>query len=161
MYTIDQFRILDFTYSDYTHQNCGWITTRPINEGECVNWGNPIAEMMFEGMRYYAGQGSATSAFTYGTSATLGDNVLGLPKATWDDPFVTNGACAKPFMLVISDINPSYDSNQLPGVASAFGTGFTGPFLLQTQRLWPLMRKISEKPSAPQKELRATVTSAK
>ena len=126
VYTIDQFRILNFTYSDYTHQNCGWITTRPINEGECVNWGNPIGEMMFEGLRYFAGQGSATTAFTYGTTSTLGDNVLGLPKATWDDPFVTNGACAKPFILAITDINPSYDSNQLPGVASAFGTGFTG-----------------------------------
>jgi Tfp pilus tip-associated adhesin PilY1 len=130
VYTIDQFRILNFTYSDYTHQNCGWITTRPINEGECVNWGNPIAEMMFEGMRYYAGQdlspATATADFTYGTGASLGDNVLGLPKATWDNPFVTNGACAKPFILAITDINPSYDSNQLPGVAAAFSTGFTG-----------------------------------
>jgi Tfp pilus tip-associated adhesin PilY1 len=91
-----------------------------------VNWGNPIAEMMFEGLRYYAGQSSATPAFTYGTGGTLGDNVLSLPKATWDDPFVTNGACAKPFILAITDINPSYDSNQLPGVASAFSTGFAG-----------------------------------
>jgi Tfp pilus tip-associated adhesin PilY1 len=126
VYTIDKFTITDFTYSNYTHGNCGWITTRPINEGECANWGNPIAEMMFEGMRYYAGQGSATAAFTYGTGDTIRDNVLGLPKATWDDPFVTNGACAKPFILAITDINPSYDSNQLPSVASAFSTGFAG-----------------------------------
>jgi type IV pilus assembly protein PilY1 len=42
---------------------------------------------------------------------------------------VTNGACAKPFMLVISDINPSYDSNQLPGAYSEFNTPtFTGTF---------------------------------
>ena len=81
VYTIDQFRILNFTYSDYTHQNCGWITTRPINEGECVNWGNPIGEMMFEGMRYFAGQGSATSAFTYGHNRDPGRQCPGSPQS--------------------------------------------------------------------------------
>ena len=60
-----------------------------------------------------AGAGSATSAFDYST----GDDVsLGLPKATWDDPYSPSDRwCSQPFMLVVSDINPSYDSDQLPG----------------------------------------------
>jgi type IV pilus assembly protein PilY1 len=34
---------------------CGWASaTRVINEGECQMWGNPIAEIMYEGLRYLA-----------------------------------------------------------------------------------------------------------
>ena len=36
-----------FTYNE----NCGWITTRALNEGECRMWGNPMAEMMYETAR--------------------------------------------------------------------------------------------------------------
>ena len=132
--TINKMRISQFRYSDYAYQpgaggnwnacdNGAWITCRPINEGEMKDWGNPIAEMMYEGLRYFAGKTSATSAFDYSSGV---DVTLGLPKvASWDDPFITNGYCAKAFMLVLSDINPSYDSNQLPGVFSTFGSGLT------------------------------------
>jgi type IV pilus assembly protein PilY1 len=118
--TIDNLRVVGFHYaggsgSDYSYiQNCGWITDRAINQGECRMWGNPIAEMMYEGMRYFAGKGAPLGAFTYGTTSSLDDNVLGLPKPAWDDPYQTHDACAKPFMLVLSDIYPTYDSDQLP-----------------------------------------------
>ena len=36
--------------------NCGWVATRAINEGECRMWGNPIGEMMYETLRYFAGK---------------------------------------------------------------------------------------------------------
>lgn len=121
--TIDTLRTVGFNYSDYTY-DCGWITTRPINEGECAMWGNPIAEMMYEGVRYFAGKKSPTNAFSVTTPA------LSLPTANWEDPYDSNSAasdagaayCSKPFQLVISDINPSYDSDQLPG--SYFGSFF-------------------------------------
>jgi type IV pilus assembly protein PilY1 len=102
----------------------GWVTTRPMNEGEFVDWGNPIAEMIYEAVRYFAGRSSPTPAFLHPTGPV--DAHLGLPRATWDDPFnLTNSAararwCARPNMLVISNINPTFDSNQLPG--SAFGS---------------------------------------
>jgi Tfp pilus tip-associated adhesin PilY1 len=123
--TIDKLRVVGFHYtggtgSDYSYiDNCGWITDRPINQGECRMWGNPIAEMMYEGVRYFAGKGAPTGAFTYDTTSSLDDNVLGLPKPAWDDPYQSNDYCSKPFMLVLSDINPTYDSDQLPG--SYFG----------------------------------------
>ena len=52
------------------------------------------------------------------------DKSLGLPnlRGSWLDPYDDNPYCAKPIMLVISDIYPSYDSDQLPGVDSDFGT---------------------------------------
>jgi type IV pilus assembly protein PilY1 len=84
-----------------------------MNTGEFTDWGNPTAEMMYEALRYFSGAGTATSAFDYST----GDDVsLGLPKASWDDPYSPSDRwCSQPFMLVISDINPSYDADQLPG----------------------------------------------
>ncbi len=111
-----------------------WITTRPMNNGECRNWGNPIGEMMYETLRYFAGKGSATGAF-----ATTGgtDGALGLPAPAWDDPYASPTPwCAKPNMLVISDVNPSYDSNSVPGSNfSGFGgdlSGFNANALGQT-----------------------------
>ncbi len=124
---IDALRIRGFNNNrtDNTYSG-GWVTTRAMNEGEFVDWGNPIGEMMFEALRYFAGRSAPTAAF-----ATSGghDGHLGLPVATWDDPFsLTSGAaraqwCARPNQLVISGVNPSFDSDQLPG--SAFGS-FSG-----------------------------------
>lgn len=131
--TINTLRTVGYTYTSpgwgqpsyYYHQNCGWIANRPINEGECRMWGNPIAEMMYEGLRYFAGKESPTSAFSY--DGTTDDGSLGLPKPAWQNPYGASRfpACAKPFMLVLSDVNPSYDSDQLPGVNPAFGSGIT------------------------------------
>lgn len=126
--TINKFRIYGYNYGDYSYNlNCGWITSGPMSEGQCRNWGNPIGEIMYESLRYIAGKGAATSAYDY--SGATDDSTLGLPKATWNDPYdKTNGgfdSCSQPFMLVISDINPSYDSDQLPGVNTNFNTGFS------------------------------------
>ncbi|MDN5871837.1 MAG: fimbrial assembly protein [Nitrococcus sp.] len=115
--TIDTLRTVGFNYGSRSY-NCGWITNRAITDADnCAMWGNPIAEMMYEGVRYFAGKGSATSAFAVSTPE------LGLPAPNWQDPYASGsdasnaGAeyCSKPFQLVISDINPSYDSDQLPG----------------------------------------------
>ena len=120
--TIDRLKTTGFSNYQYS---CGWITTRAMNNGECSMWGNPVAEMMYEGVRYFAGKGSASSEFNIASTGN-DDATLGLPLVTWDDPYTSNPTCAKPFQLVISDIYPSYDSNSLPGVASDFGTGLSG-----------------------------------
>ena len=121
--TIDNFKTIGFDYGGYSYNsNCGWIVDRAINEGECRMWGNPVGEMMYETLRYFAGETYDSSAgpapvtdFTYGTDAAFDDNVLGLPKPDWEDPYDTFEYCSKPFMLVLSDINPTYDSDYLPG----------------------------------------------
>ena len=108
----------------YTGQVCGWIATGPIAEGNCQMWGNPIAEIMYESMRYFAGKGAALPDFATGFGAGEESQLPGggLPVATWSDPYATGAhpRCAKPFQTVISDINPTYDSDQLPGVATTF-----------------------------------------
>jgi type IV pilus assembly protein PilY1 len=127
--TLNRLRVTGFGGNNTNYQyGCGWITTRPINEGECQMWGNPIAEMMYETLRYFAGRGSATPAFSITAGAGEEGNLPGgnLPVASWNNPYANRPVCSKPFQTVISDINPSYDS-ALPG--NAFGESAPGDTL--------------------------------
>ena len=103
--------------------NCESQGGRMLNNGECRMWGNPIAEMMFEAVRYFAGAGAATGVFSSGGSSQgrAEDTHLGQATPGWKDPYKpasSSGggypACSRPVMTVISDINPSYDGD-LPG----------------------------------------------
>lgn len=130
--TINKMRIYGFrgdSSYDY-NSNCGWITTRAVNEGECRPWGNPIGEMIYETIRYFAGKAVATSAFTYtATDTSTDDYKLGMPLDTWENPYATHPKCCRPFQLVISDVYPSYDTDQIPGspwASSSFSTDLTG-----------------------------------
>lgn len=85
------------------------------------DYGNPVAEMMYEGLRYFAGGGAGLATYDYAGGA---DQALGLTKPNWLDPYRGRAAggfasCAKPFQMVISDANPTFDSDDLPG--SPFG----------------------------------------
>jgi type IV pilus assembly protein PilY1 len=127
--TIDALRIRDFNNgsTDNTYRGGFNNVNRVSDEGEKVDWGNPIAEIMYEAVRYFAGKGSATNAFA-GTATVDGE--VGLPAATWDNPYSATGTakapwCARANLLTISDTNVSYDSDQLPGVDSNFGSGIS------------------------------------
>jgi|AntRauTorcE11898_2_1112593.scaffolds.fasta_scaffold00825_5 type IV pilus assembly protein PilY1 len=122
--TIDSLRTVRFNTSDTSnHQyECGFAFDEQRSEGECQNWGNPVAEMMYETLRYFSGSESPTQAFSP-SSNSVGSDVLGLPSPDWDDPYASNDGepeCSRAFQLVLSDINPTFDSDQLPG--SAFGS---------------------------------------
>lgn len=102
-----------------TMTDCRFIVDRVFDNGECSAWGNPVAEMMFEGLRYLAGAGSPTPMFHENVShAASKDSSLGLTIASWDDPYSDTqpyGQCASAYQLVISDPSPSFDGDQLPG----------------------------------------------
>ena len=108
-------------------RDCQDVTLRLLMNGECAAWGNPIAEMMYEGLRYFSGSQQPTAAF----SAAGEDPALGLSTAVWDNPYDESkpyGQCSGAYQLVISDPNPTYDSDDLPG--SDFGLSpFTGSTL--------------------------------
>jgi type IV pilus assembly protein PilY1 len=130
--TLNKFRIAK--YSSSYPSSYGYTSSNPNpwgqpNDGDWPDWGNPIAETMYEGMRYLRGYASPTSEFTYTYNSGTPDDSLNsplssrLPVATWNDPYnTTSGSpwCSTPIMLVISDVNTSYDSDQLPG--SKWGT---------------------------------------
>lgn len=124
--TIDKLRTMGFGGSYVYNSNCGWITTRDIRNGECRMWGNPIAEMLYETLRYYAGKNSPTSAFNYSGGD---DAALGLPQPNWQDPYSNYPRCAKANILLISDVNPSHDSDEVPGSAFSSVSGDLSPSL--------------------------------
>jgi len=87
----------------------------PLTNGKCIDWGNPLGEMAYETLRYYAGK-APNSNYAAGSS----DTALGLSSlASWSNPYSTYPSCTLPFMTLMSDINPSYDSD-VPG--SSLGT---------------------------------------
>lgn len=96
------------------------------------NWGNPIGEMLYESLRYFAGKEAPTAAYattatSYSSNPTTYDVGLGLPGPAWDEPYESHPYCAQPYVLVLTDIYPSYDSDQLPGSAFAtFGGDLSG-----------------------------------
>ena len=136
--TLDRFRMIGGGYNgnvtNNTGNNANWnwangtgncpsIGGRAINNGECRMWGNPIGEMMFESLRYYAGAAAPTARYATGgaSQGVAEETTLGLTTETWKDPYLPTAdgglgfrSCSKPVMTVISDINPSYDSD-LPG----------------------------------------------
>lgn len=134
--------------------HCPSFGDRSLNNGECRMWGNPIGEMMFEALRYFAGAEGAHPAYiattgSAGVTAGAGEeSTLGLSTEEWKDPYkpAEEGglgflSCSKPVMTVISDINPSYDSS-LPGNAWDSPTfdlpSSIGDFNMGTlgQRMW-------------------------
>jgi len=133
--TFDGLRITGFRYSDYSYQgssggNCGWITSHPLQEGECKNWGNPIAEMVYEGLRYFSGKGTPTTDFIYQEGGST-DASLGLKRKGWGikkgsntyQPYDIFPSCSKPFLVILSDVNTSYDSDKVPG---SYFSSFSG-----------------------------------
>lgn len=135
--SINRLHITSYDYGSYAY-SCGWINTRQIVDGECEMWGNPLAEMMYETIRYFSGASAATSSFT--TSSTRDSALVlpggntGLPRVTtWTNLYTSTPAsplgnagpfpsCSKASMLLISDVSPSFDSDSVPGADSNFGS---------------------------------------
>lgn len=56
-------------------------------------WGNPIGEMIVQALQYYAYNG--TTPTPTNPSSSSADSSVGMPVATWSDPFATSTARAK------------------------------------------------------------------
>ncbi|RMX07994.1 fimbrial assembly protein [Corticibacter populi] len=122
---IDRLKIIDYSYSSneysssctYSSNTMGPISRSGYNASNCTMWGNPVAEMMFEAVRYFAGAEKANTQYGDGSK----DRQINLAHPDWKSPYepLSDGGggyqyCARPVMTVISDINPSYDY-KLPG----------------------------------------------
>ncbi|MDR7308421.1 PilC/PilY family type IV pilus protein [Rhodoferax saidenbachensis] len=130
VYTINNIQNYGFYNSDYT---CGYFYASLRNQGSCHMWGAPVAEMMYEGLRYFnAGTTSfvvPTSAYINGVAAAASpDSQLELPTLTsWANPFRPkasggNPICSRPVQMVIADPLTSFDTDQLPGAEAKFST---------------------------------------
>jgi type IV pilus assembly protein PilY1 len=88
------------------------------------HWGNPIGEILYESMRFWAGRQTPTSDFVSSISnGANGDNNYYASKPTWERPGDLFPTCSTPFVLLFSDNYNNFDDDQLPG--SAFSS-FSG-----------------------------------
>ena len=131
--TIDRFELTQWSVDKWLDCNSWGINNRTGGQGQlnnpgsgsynCSAWGNPIAEMYAEALRYVAGESSASSAFTGGS------DLSGLPTGVaWNDPYRSpeeggNSYCADCNILVLSSGLSSFDSDELPSVPQGIGDG--------------------------------------
>jgi type IV pilus assembly protein PilY1 len=117
--TLNSLRIYGYNYGDGTYlgssgDNCGFQLTS-ITEGNCKSWGNPMSEMYFESLRYFAGATSPSSAFHTTNDGTL---LTGLGAATWPAASTTvlsNSNYCAPLSIVAfnSSVSTNEDDNQI------------------------------------------------
>ena len=116
--TLNYMRIYGYDYAGESYlngsgDNCTYQLTS-LTENSCTSWGNPMSEVFFESIRYFAGQ-SANYAYTASPSK---DNELGLPLATFQDPLNTNNYCA-PLNVVMFNAAVSDNEEDLRGASAA------------------------------------------
>jgi len=121
--TLNSFKIVRYDYVNGSYDsfdNCSGVQGAAFTEGSCTNWGNPIGEMYYEALRYFSGKTGPTAQFDTDDSGIIS----GLGPVAWVDPYSNTNYCSKPFIIVISDLSPSFDSDQVPG--NFFNAAFTG-----------------------------------
>ena len=127
--TIDRLTTYGFNGTSGYLYDCGFNFTTLRTQGQCHMWGAPVAEMMFEGLRYF-GAKTPSTAFTAGVSAADSpDTRIGLPLvSSWSNPYRAttggNPVCSRPVQMVIADPITSFDSDQLPGSAFPISVGY-------------------------------------
>ncbi len=78
----------------------------------CAGWGNPLAEIYAEALRYIEGNGKAPLS-TYVADDTK--YISGIPNTlTWTDPYTLNNWCASCSIIVLSTGLDSFDTDELP-----------------------------------------------
>lgn len=131
--TLDLLRIYGYRYSDGLYHNgshtvhtpsasqddgCRWETSSFAN-GQCVNWGNPQAEIYLESLRYLSGM--TTPQFDSNDSSYI----AGLNRvSTWTDPIstATVGNYCAPLNVVQFDASmTSFDADDLTDAPSTIG----------------------------------------
>ncbi len=119
--TLNSMRIYGYNYGDGTYlgssgDNCTFQLT-DITEGSCTSWGNPMSEIYFEALRYFAGK-TATPAYQYTTSGSK-DAALSLPgPAVWTDPISPATYCA-PLNILMFNASVSTNDDDLRTTSAA------------------------------------------
>ncbi|MDB5902047.1 MAG: Type fimbrial biosis protein PilY1, partial [Betaproteobacteria bacterium] len=116
--TLNKMRIYGYDYGGGTYlpaspagDNCTYQLTS-ITENNCTSWGNPMSEVFYEAIRYFAGA-NPTPAYTYTSSGSKdaslvvptgapAGSVAGLPLPAWKAPISQANVCSKLNVLVFN-----------------------------------------------------------
>ncbi|SDX36998.1 pilus assembly protein [Marinobacter mobilis] len=126
--SIDSLRIIGWNGSTYTEAYACGDFVISVDDFEsktkpCRDWGNPVAEIYAEAVRYFAGATAPTAAYSSGSDTTY---IAALKDATWPaslgvNPLNANTACAACSIIMISSGVGSFDGNELDSVADIEG----------------------------------------
>lgn len=116
--TLNALRIADWKYNfssglvaSGSYDTCNAANLLNNTNNTCRDWGNPLSEMYYEALRYFAGKTSATASY-----ATTSDSsyITGLQQDTWDansDPLPSTEWCAISNIITLSTGLNSLDTN--------------------------------------------------
>ncbi len=137
---IDKFEIVNYSYASTNYGDCNTflIPVSSVSEQKsysyhCSNWGNPISEIYYETLRYFAGNANALSdyydALKIGGTDYLDSSFLsGLNVvSSWTNPYAKAAdSCAKCAIILISSGPNSFDQDvindlngDVPGLVNA------------------------------------------
>ncbi|WP_257280478.1 pilus assembly protein [Endozoicomonas sp. ISHI1] len=141
---INSFRIARYSYSQNKYTDCSTygISIDTFKSGRstysnrhCSNWGNPLAEMYLEALRYFAGQSSPSSAFDTSVDDQF---VSGLSTESWISPVTSANACANCSIILLSSGLNSFDSDELSSSADLPGLSGTASVNSKTDEVGEL-----------------------
>ncbi|MDR2945518.1 MAG: hypothetical protein LBV79_02060, partial [Candidatus Adiutrix sp.] len=111
IWTLDRLRIVG--------RGDGTITSSTnYNYTNASAWGSPIGEMLFEGVRYMAGLDAPSSGYLPPNEVAITTSASTQPSflKTWGGRPALAGSdeCAKPVILLISDLDNDFDGDNFP-----------------------------------------------
>lgn len=120
--TLNRIRIAGFKYTsgganDYHRYSCNSPGLTSFTNGQCVDWGNPLAETYLESLRYFSNAG-ATSTFNVSDASILAS----IPQVTWTDPLPAEEWCALSSVILLSTGLNSFDTDDLASFTPSGGT---------------------------------------
>lgn len=135
--TLNRLRIINWDYAD-NYSDCNETSTYKITVDEfraaaneqhrCRNWGNPLAEIYLEAVRYFTGSDmpggtpAPTGTFSrYSGTNTPINEPLGLPVATWNEPINSSNYCGTCSIVVLSTGLNTFDSDDIHSVSDIWG----------------------------------------
>jgi len=118
--TLNRFQIQGWDYGDTHYDDCDnfgisedvFLLNNASANRECKDWGNPIAEIYTEALRYISGRTAPTPLFDADDSA-----LLGIGRVDWEDPYTEEESCADCSIILLSTGLNNYDGDDL-GFAS-------------------------------------------
>ena len=97
----------------------GIMRPGPLTGEGCNSYGNPVAEILAEALRYVAGAAGPSTDSSHPFFSTAADEqafLRDLEVPNWTDPLTTIGACADCNLVMISNGTPSFDGDEIPAI---------------------------------------------
>lgn len=126
--SLDQFKIIknNNVYGD-CGRNTGVLNAMNGAKKQCGDWGNPIAELLYESVNYFQDKNVDRDGNTSGREDNMklgcvaNTTDTAKPISTRQNPYSKSNYCAKAVSFIISDEAPSFDAF-VQGQKSSIGT---------------------------------------